>query len=66
MNIDLKASDPELVEATAALIEKHQREAITIWGSGKEEMSQKYATDSPLHTAEEPTEREIESRCSLA
>jgi hypothetical protein len=50
MNIDLKESTPELVEATAKLIEEYNRESITIWGSSKDEMAMRSVTAHEITT----------------
>lgn len=40
INIDLKHGNAELVDKVAALVQKHQRQHITIWGSGNDVVAQ--------------------------
>jgi glycerophosphoryl diester phosphodiesterase len=47
MNIDCKEDSDELVEQTARLIEKHEREDRTLWGSGKDGNAQRMYRRNP-------------------
>ena len=51
INIDLKHGNAELVDKVAALVQKHGRQHITIWGSGSDVVAQQSDHANSICTA---------------